>query len=623
MCGIAGVVFKNGHRPNDTLLESISEKLKQRGPDAKGLFVHENIALIHRRLKILDLSDRANQPLHSADGKIHLVFNGEIYNFNELKTDLRSKGAVFSTTSDSEVVLKAYEEWGTGAFAKFNGMFAIGIYDQKKSSLILARDRFGVKPLFYTKNGEEFAFASLLTALLPLPFLDRKISKDSVLSFHKFGHIPHPHTILQSVKQLEPGNYLEFSKGNIRIENFVALEQLDPLNISFEEAKVALWDKIIKSVRIQSVSDVPIGCFLSGGIDSSLIASAYAKSSNASLNTFSIGFKESNFDESQHAQSVARALGSTHREFMFSSEDFLRFLPEVSTQLDQPFADPSFLPALLLSRETKKEVSVCFSGDGGDEYFFGYPHQALLLKLQPVFNLPSNLRKTIANGLCISIQALQRLYPTIQLAQLIKLLENLQFNEANEFYQNFVGMIGPLKRTRLNQLIPGANVIDTISPILHENISISEKIEQIFQKTFLIDTALAKTDRASMAYGLEGRVPFLENDLVNFSKRIPLSFKYQGSQKRILREILRDQLPKDLGDSIIDRKKQGFQLPIRDWLRNERKDLLEVLRSEDNEFYDKKLLGEIIDEHLKEYQNHSHLLWAMICFSQWMKCHKI
>ncbi len=640
MCGIAGVIFPSSI--DESALEKVSDRLRSRGPDAAGIYRQQNMALVHRRLKIIDLSDAANQPFSNAESSIHLVYNGEVYNFSYLREELEKKGHRFRTKSDTEVVLNAYIEWGENCFARFDGMFALGILDRRNGpQLILARDRFGIKPLFYCHQENGFAFASQFNALFPLEFVPKKQNPDAILSYLKFGHIPSPLTYFQGVNQVEPGEILHWTTKGLERRKFWSPKNsgrfsgngspLDPSSdqnseplafTSFQEAKDSIWDALKNSVKHQSVADVPVGCFLSGGIDSSLLVAAAKEFGD--VKTFSIGFQEDRFDERAYAKLIAQRYETDHHEFLFSSSDILKDFESSFEFMDAPLADPAFIPTLHLSKETKKKVTVVFSGDGGDELFFGYPHQRLMKALYPLQKIPSFLRNPTLCGFESLISCFSFL-KSEKLAQARKLLEVLQVNSEAQFLENFLGIFGPLKRTKMLQLIDGAKIQSRVTELLKQLPASStsiEKIELAFQSTFLMDTALAKTDRASMAYGLESRVPFLDYSLVNLSKKVPIQWKTPHGGKWILRSLLQEKLPGMKGSSLPLRTKQGFQLPIKEWLK---KDLADFLRDleRDPGILNRKMVSDIISQHQKGIQNHSHLMWSMVVLKQWQKHYKV
>lgn len=629
MCGIAGIVFPTSIQEDS--LQKVSLQLRNRGPDASGIYRSKNVAFLHRRLKIIDLSDAANQPFSNLEQNVHLVYNGEVYNFLALKSELETRGHRFRTKSDTEVVLLSYLEWGEKCFEKFNGMFAVGILDERQGQeIFLARDRFGIKPLFYFQSETGFAFSSQFTGLLPLDFVSKRSNPDSILSYLKFGHIPSPHTYFRDIFQLNPGEILHWTprkteKRYFNQPNASEKSSFDTNDFSFgtfQEAKQVVWENLKRSVKLQSVADVPVGCFLSGGIDSSLLVAAAKEFGD--VKTFSIGFQEDRFDERSYARVIAQQFETEHHEFEFSSSDILQDFESSFSYMDSPLADPAFIPTLHLSRETKKKVTVAFSGDGGDEFFFGYPHQRLMKSLYSTQEIPSQLRNPIFHGLesilsCFSFMRIEKF------AQARKLLEALQVNSESEYLENFLGIFGPLKRSQLLQLVPGAKIYSRVEELLRllpTSASKIDKIELAFQTTFLMDTALAKTDRASMAYGLESRVPFLDHSLVELSRKIPIEWKSPHGGKWILRSLLEDKLVGTKNNSLTQRKKQGFQLPIKDWLRKDLKDFLHDLE-QDPGILNRELVSSIISQHQKGIQNHSHLLWSMIVLKQWQKHHRV
>ncbi|HEY8280331.1 MAG TPA: asparagine synthase (glutamine-hydrolyzing) [Bdellovibrionota bacterium] len=635
MCGIAGIRLPEGQRVGEELLQAMGEELRSRGPDAGGGWRKENCGLVHRRLKIIDLSDAANQPMLSDDKLVTLVFNGEIYNFQELRRALEKIGHRFRTKSDTEVVLRAYEEWGLDCLGKFNGMFAIGIFDHRpgKEALHLARDRFGIKPLFYHHNGGTFAFASTLSPLLRLPFVQKRINRDVALSFLKFSHVPCPFSAVESVNQLQPGQVLTLKGNEAKIRAFsFPPSALAPKITDENEAVQLIWDKLCDSVRRQSVADVNVGCFLSGGIDSSLILAAHAANGGGTIDTFSIGYKEKTYDERSEARLVADAFSTRHHEILMEPSEFLELAQSTAVCTDQPFADPTLLPAFVLAKLTKRNATVCFSGDGGDELFFGYLYQQMLLQIHHLSALPSSLRITAFAALERVLTPLNNALHSSKFAQLLKLTQILQYGNEAQKYQYFIGSVGPVSFDRLQRLVPGARFAsqENFAAMLGELSTLSEpeRITEIFQRTFMVDTVLTKTDRASMAHGLESRVPFLDNELAEAAASLDFSMKSgRHGSKRVLREILRQRLPKPLSSRIAGRKKQGFSIPLKDWLRRDLKNFLtdtldeEKLKTEG--IFAPEEVNLLVREHLSGRQNHSHLLWSLVCFEQWKAHHQL
>lgn len=630
MCGISGIIEKEGAAIDPRLLERMALEMATRGPDAQGIFVNRNRALIHRRLKVLDLSDEANQPFFSGDRKISLVFNGEIYNFKDLKSELAKQGYEFKTTSDTEVALRAFEHWGVQSFERFNGMFSLAFLDEReqKPRLYLVRDRFGIKPLFYSVRDGRIAFASVLRPLFRVPWIEKDLDSKSLFQFLQFSHVHGSDSMLSAVKQLSPGQYLLFKDGKPDLKEYwrpnLNISQSAPnFSASREESHyLEEFETIFKRVITrQTVADVPLGCFLSGGIDSSLIAFMMGQVSSKKLKTYSVGYSEQEFDEVPYAEKVAELLGTEHQSLRISESDCMELIEQVPIFFDQPMADPTLLSSLLLSRLARQDVTVALSGDGADELFFGYPYQVWIRSILKWSGVPDSLRRGIFRtaetllGCRFWAQGNSRLQQGRKLAQI------LQFRSESELFQYFIGMVGPLPIPRLKRLL--VQPVSFQSPLdsLLRDLSSARKEDQIieiFQRTFLPDTVLAKSDRAGMAYGLEVRVPFLDNELVDFSSRLPFHLKYrQGITKVLLRKSLRGKLPK----SIASRKKQGFSIPMREWLRGEMRPLVDRYLNESRlskeGIFAPLEVNQLVVEHLERRANHSHLLWALICFQLW------
>jgi asparagine synthase (glutamine-hydrolysing) len=627
MCGIAGLVLPPGQSVQREQLEAMARGIRSRGPDALGIHLEENLGLVHQRLKIIDLSDAANQPMHSPDGRISLVFNGEIYNFRELRAELEEAGCRFKTHSDTEVALHAYLVWGEDCFPRFNGMFAIGLIDHREKPLkvLLARDRFGIKPLFYYHSGATIAFASVLKPLLTLPFVQKRINRDAVFSFLKHSHVPTPYSLVEGTAQLAPGQLLACRGGEISTRTFA--QGFPPVSGEIENEKEALdllGQSLGQAVKRQSVADVPVGCFLSGGIDSTLLLAAYASKNPRPLDTFTIGYTEKEFDERKAAALAALAFGSRHHEILLGPKDFLDLIPRLPEFLDQPLADPTLLPSMLLSQRTREHVTVAFSGDGGDELFLGYTYQKALLEMERYLCLPKFLRQGLFRALELGFSAMNQGIRSHGLNQLIKLAQILQYETEVEKYQYFIGTIGPLPFRELRALVPGGKPVNDAgyAEILAGAGSPEEKVSRVFQQTFLIDTALTKSDRASMAYGLETRVPLLDNEFVSAAQKVSYSLKlHRGRKKHILRELLRRQLPEAVAPELCDRPKQGFSVPLRDWLRKDLSFLLKEFLSEEKirreGIFNERMVQQLVQEHLSGRKNNSHLLWSLLCFEQW------
>lgn len=654
MCGISGVFLKPNETAGVESLQAMARAMRRRGPDSEGVFASGRVGLAHRRLRIIDLSEQAAQPMFdaksSADARIAVVFNGEIYNFRELREELEKLGHSFRSRSDTEVIVRSYEQWGCESFARFNGIFALGIWDARgeRPLLRLARDRFGTKPLFYALQGGRFAFASELKPLLGLAWLERTVDPESLFHFLKFSHVPNPRSILRGVAQLPPGHLASYDGEKLELRVF--REPLDraagegsPPGLPALPALPALNDErswlerldrtLLDCVRRQLVSDVPVGCFLSGGIDSSLLALAHselAASGFASgpVRTFTIGYREREFDETAFAREVAEACGTEHHELVVGPRDFIELIPEVPELFDQPFADPTLLSSLLLSRFAREKVTVALSGDGGDELFFGYAQQYFLLRLERLAGIPRAIRSPIARQLGLAARSLLRLgAENRRVHQSQKLSEILQYKDRAELFQYFIGTIGPMRLDKIQGLIrePSGDARPVHGPLVESlrALPAEERISELFVRTFLVDTVLAKTDRASMAYGLEARVPLLDDAMVRFSAELPFKHKLRGrSSKHLLRKLLESKLSaRGLSTSLSRRPKQGFSIPLKDWLKGELKYLLDEYlhpsRLEREGVFDSRRVHGLVREHLRYHANHSHVLWSLVSFQMW------
>ncbi len=634
MCGIAGIVLKESQKVEPALLEKMAMAQAHRGPDSQDTYAYQNFGLAFRRLKIIDLSDLANQPLFNEDRQVAVVFNGEIYNFRELRENLIQNGHHFKSQSDTEVLVHGYEQWGEALFEKLNGMFAFTILDtrEKLPLLYIVRDRFGIKPLFYSFKETKLAFASELKPLFHVDWIEKRVDPQTLFYYLQFSHVPNPLSILKDVHQLKPGRFLKFQKGNLEEKPYFKWDLKNKLSLTDEEALTECEGILKKVVTRQIISDVPVGCFLSGGIDSSLLAMAYAElqeTQGKPIKTFTISYREKEFDEGVFAKEIAKAFRTDHYELKIEPKDLFEFIPKIPEYFDQPLADTTVLPTLTLAQFAKDKVTVALSGDGGDELFWGYPHQRALLMLNAMTRLPYPLRK----GIFSSLQMALRPFHHKLTHQMIKLLDILQFENTGQFYQNFIGMLGPLQMPRLASLL--AAPVDPTTAFFNEHLErlssldLKEKITQIFIETFLVDTVLAKTDRAGMAVGLEARVPFLDNEMAEFALRLPFPMKLRGgTSKYLLRKLLEKKLKtRGLSAHLSSRKKQGFSIPMRDWLRGELKfllnDYLSPTRLSKEGVFQPQNVGALVKEHTDSKANHSHLLWSLLTFQMWKEYFRI
>lgn len=549
MCGITGFI---GQFEGD--FESFNNALSHRGPDAGGIYENESktLKLGHRRLSILDLSTHANQPMFSNNGRFVIVFNGEVYNFNELKSQYNLS---CNTTSDTEVILQLYIKLGTKTPSLLNGMFAFAIYDKIEQTIFIARDQIGIKPLFYYWDGVNFAFSSELKSFKKL---DKQltVNKEAIPYFLHLGYIPEPLTIYSEVKKFPTGNYLTINENNIKVdfEAFWKLEDNIKLETLKDEdiAKKQLEELLYKSIEKQLISDVPIGTFLSGGIDSSIVTAISSKASMKQVKTFSIGFHEAKYNEAPYAEAVAKHLKTDHHTFMIGEKDVLALVPSLMDIYDEPFGDSSAFPTMLVSKLAREHVTVTLAGDGGDELFMGYGMYNWAERLnnpildtfkKPLFKISQQLNNRWKRaGLLLDYQNKKNI------------ISHIFSQEQYLFSEN------DLSKFLISNSVNFIEFNKIYSPR-----KLNSKEEQSFWDLghYLKDDLLVKVDRASMKYSLETRVPLLDMDLIHFSLNLDAKLKSQnGTSKYLLKEVLYQHIPK----SLFDRPKRGFSIPLKDWL---------------------------------------------------------
>lgn len=639
MCGIAGY-FGQGDRE---ILEKMNNSMTHRGPDDAGFFICSqannppssagvqsrsvsggllvggrggSVGLGHRRLAIIDLSPLGHQPMLSQDGNIVIVFNGEIYNFQTLRHELEQKSYSFRGGSDTEVILAAYVEYGTKCFEKLNGMFAIALYDKRRSCLILARDRVGKKPLYWSLADGTFLFGSELKALMAHPAFKKEIDPLSFNKYLAFDYVPTPHTIFKNVSKLEPGHFLVYENGQVKKEQFWDItfssdQRGLELGRSGSEMEILkeMDKRLEKAVVSRLVSDVPLGVFLSGGLDSSAITYYAQKNSLRPMETFSIAFEEKSFDESSYARKVAKQLGTNHHEERLTAKDALGLIPRVAEFLDEPMADYSIIPTYILSKFTKKHVTVALGGDGGDELFFGYPtFQAE--RLFPFLKAGTPLLKTLEKLLPVSHAHFNARFKIHQLLQGMSVPERCRHHA---WMGTFIG-------ERLAVSVQRLGIFDDIDRYLDQvkNEPRWDQLVYLYMRTYLMDQVLVKVDRASMAASLEVRAPFLDYEFVDFVNSIHYTHKIHGlTTKYLLKELMKDKLSHD----IVYRKKQGFGVPLSAWFTNELKSfVLATLAPERirvHGLFDSDMVQKIVSEHMNKKADHRKKLWSLIVFQLW------
>ncbi|HOS48128.1 MAG TPA: asparagine synthase (glutamine-hydrolyzing) [Bacteroidia bacterium] len=635
MCGIAGYYSKQGNFNKEHLVK-MTDSLKHRGPDAQGFFSDNICGLGHRRLSVIDLSERANQPITSSNDRYVIVYNGEVYNYKEIAARLKSHQTnkddfQFKTSSDTEVVLEAFATYGTDFVQQLNGMFAIAIYDKKTEELYLFRDRIGIKPLYYYWDGNMLLFGSELKAIKSVPELELKIRKESIKEFLYLGYIPAPNSIYENIHKLDSGSYLKVSKDGIEKFSYWSLKNKITSNVlkNREQALVKLSDLIISSVQYQLESDVPFGVFLSGGIDSSLITAQAVGLSSVKVKTFSIGLEENSHNESEYAKTVANYLGTEHHEFIVSYKDAINLIEPALDIFDEPFADSSAIPTLLVSKLAKQYVTVTLSGEGGDELFFGYGSYKWAKRLNnPLIQMSRHLIAGVFNQMPSRYQRIGKMlsYSNNDDKKSHIFSQEQYFFTSSEL-SNLLIEDQPFKLELLSW-INEPNILAKTASFMDENsLSVKERklnaMEQqaIFDlQYYLQDDLLTKVDRSSMQYSLETRVPYLDHRLIEQALNLSPHLKYQNNtSKFILKEILYQYIPKH----IFQRPKQGFAIPLNIWLRNELKYLIDDNLSEEIvNRYDVVKYSEvkkIITQFMEGVDYLYNRIWVLIVLHNWLR----
>jgi len=627
MCGISGFIDFNKKLDKDTLIKMI-DRLHHRGPDDSGYFFEEfldtHIGLGHRRLSILDLSSHGHQPMLYKD--IVIVYNGEVYNFGEIKKELIEDGYSFESNSDTEVILKAYHKWGLEAVHKFNGMFAFTIFDKNKQKIYILRDRSGIKPLYWYKKEETILFASELKSFFEFEKFDKEINIDAVGLFLQQQYIPEPHSIFTHCYKLRAGHYLEIDLKSKNIEEHKYWDVIDfynkpKLDISEEEAIKESEKLLLSAFDFRMVSDVPVGVFLSGGYDSSTVTALIQSQRSEKLKTFTIGFKEKGFDEAPYAKAVAKHLGCDHTEYYCTQKDALEILPTLATIYDEPFADASAIPTILVSQLAKKDVTVSLSADGGDEVFAGYDKYTQTMQYYNFFNkFPKSTHKPISSLLNMinpsHIPILNKTYNFSTRYEKVK--EILKAKDCVEA-MNYTGMY--FTKSESDKLLKkDIFELDTnfsLNSLIKDNDNLNQMLA-IDYKTYLNDDILTKIDRATMSVSLEGREPLLDYRIIEFAAQLPSEFKYKnGTKKYILKEIAHKYLPKD----IMDRPKMGFGVPIYDWFKDELREYfivyLDEKRLEKEGIFNVKEVVKLRDNYLNGKAENVQKLWSILMFEMW------
>jgi len=604
MCGIYGTT-----RPySNKVLEEKMSRTNFRGPDQTGIKTIENdeyhLTFGHNRLSIIDLDKRSNQPFNY--NGVCIVFNGEIFNFQNLKSDLKKKGYEFKTTSDTEVICALYLEYGQKFVSKMNGMFAFVIYDSNKKILFGARDRLGQKPFYYLNDGSSFEFSSQISSIT-IGRKDISISKEVLRQYLLWSYIPEPDSIFNGIKKLLPGNQFVYSMVSKQMEVSKYWEIPETPNNAlvkdYNEAKIELRKILQNAVKIRLFADVPVGVFLSGGIDSSLVAALATKATREKVNTFSVKFNQTGFDESKYAQDVAEHLGTNHHTIECDYNEGLNLIEDFSHYYDEPFADSSAIPSMLLSKYTKGHVTVALSGDGGDEFYLGYHRYSWFKKLNLLFSQPRIVRKSL-------IPILNSI-PNYR----AKIVANVLGKDTIE--DAYLSMMNASNAKWLNNNQLGD--FEGREWLTYSDKNLLERVSNFDVKTYLNWDINTKVDRASMAYSLEVRSPLMDYRVVEFSKTIPTHFKYKGkNQKRILKDLLYEMVP----ESYFDRPKAGFTMPFKEWFKTELKDFVLTELNEKSlseiPFINPKEFNKIIEQHMTGQWNRYPEIWKLLVLKKWL-----
>ena len=620
MCGIFGFSSPLSTDDQSSVLREMGNCLIHRGPDDHGYFQKNHIGMGMRRLSIIDLQS-GKQPIYSNNGNCVIVYNGEVYNYKDLRTDLEDRGYHFHTETDTEVIVNLYQEKGVDCLHDLNGMFAFAVYDIQKDELFLARDRFGIKPLYYLFENNSFVFGSELKAVIQYPAVNTTISLEAVDLYLTFDYVPAPWSIFENINKLEQGHYVTLKNGKLNKKQWYQLTFAPKFDSDKATDYLEKLDYLIQeAVRRRTVSDVPLGGFLSGGIDSSLISHYLVKSSNTPLKTFSIGFDEPSFDESRYARQMADHLGTEHHEKIFSVDDMKNLIPNIFESMDEPFADASLLPTYFLCSYAKENVTVALSGDGGDEVFGGYPTYYARKLAEQIPPWTYSILKYGANLLPVNDDNISFDFKAKKFTEALKYdpdvrhqywLGSFNHSQKQSLFSNDV-------KNKLN----GKDILTGLVKNQMQDCDTEDNWERSLwqdMRFYLQDNMLVKVDRASMMNSLEVRVPLLDHEVVEFSARIPAKFKYRNTQsKYILKRMAEHHLPNE----IVYREKKGFGIPIAKWLKKELKTQFDdmVENSELCEhLFDSDYLLKLQDDHLNNRKDNRKLLWAVLVLHECME----
>ena len=628
MCGIAGFIdfHKKSTKSN---IQSMIEPLNHRGPDGEGvsLFKSKNaiIGFGHKRLSIIDLSQAGKQPM--ALNHLHITYNGEIYNYQEIKNELLELGHHFNGESDTEMILHAYTEWGIKAVERFIGMFAIALFDEKKQEVVFIRDRAGVKPLFYYQKNDLILFSSELKSFHEHPEFEKKLDLNAVAAYMQYGNVPTPHCIFKNCGKIKPGHYLKINLENksqqeIQYWNVYDFYNQPKLNLSFPEAKIQTKELLKSAFNYRMVADVPVGVFLSGGYDSATVSSLIQAESTARLKTFTIGVPDIGLNEAPYARDIAKHLGTDHTEINCTEQEAIEMIKDLPFFYDEPFADSSAIPTTLVSKAARKNVTVALSADGGDEIFGGYNRYDFMHRYGKTLNsIPKAFRKILVGAMgnisSEKIPVLKNKYNFHNRYEKLKTVLNdpsekeIMLSLSQQFNDEQMKSVMKSEFKSLPTMFQSKEMLEDFKSPLSYMMAID------FQ-TYMLDDILQKVDRATMTNSLEGREPMLDHRILEFAAQLPDEYKYQnGIKKRILREITHDYIPKEL----LDRPKMGFAIPIAKWLKNELRDHVEEYLNEDRiekqGIFNWEFITKLKMDFYKGRKEYDSKLWYFLMFQMW------
>ena len=625
MCGICGISYQDGRAVDAVRLKAANDLISHRGPDDEGFHLESGLGLAMRRLSVIDLKT-GHQPLSYDNESLWIVFNGEIYNFQELKRELEAEGFKFKTHSDTEVILALYKKMGDRCLSRLRGMFAFALWDKSQKRLLLARDRIGKKPLVYHQNNGFLAFASELRCLFALENISKEINPEAIDLFLSLQYIPSPQTIYAQVKKLPPGHKLVYQNGEASIEPYWELPLgKPPLKIDRRQAQIQIREKLKESVRLRMIADVPLGAFLSGGIDSSIVVALMSELSSRPVKTFSIGFDEREFSELPFARQIAEKYGCEHTEFIVKPQ-MAEILPKLAWHYGEPYADPSALPSYYVSQETRKHVTVALNGDGGDENFAGYIRY-FAMKLGKIFD---HLPPPALSALKAAAENLPEYdAPYGFFWRLKRFFRSAVFSDISHRHLKMIGFFSEEDKIGLYrpEFLKRLTTQDQAARYFADYFERAKKEDFVNQmlyvdfKTYLPECLMAKVDIASMANSLEARSPFLDHEFVELVFGLPGDWKLKGlsGHKWILKEAFKDKLP----PAILNRKKMGFGIPLGTWFRGALKNFWEshVLSSQAlaRGYFEEKALLKLWEEHQSGRRDHGYRLWALLMLELWHK----